>query len=106
MASRPKTPDTPAALPSFDTMGSQLEAIRSELQSLNRLMERLIDAITERGAGEGAAEYAAGRDRDPGDAVPPGVAVQGSVPLEPGDEAALHRLEGLPKRASRRGRPG
>lgn len=107
MASRPRTPSTPAkadAPPSLDAVASQLDGIRSELQALNRRIDQLIGAVVARAPG--GSDYAAGRDRDPGDAVPPGVAVQSPVPLEPGDEAALHELEKLPKRAPRRTRPG
>lgn len=105
MASRPRTPSPPAdatAPPPFDAVLSRLDAIHSELQALNRGIDRLISAVRGRAPGQ----YSAGRDRDPGDAVPPGVAVQSPVPLEPGDEAALHELEKLPKRAPRRTRPG
>lgn len=85
---------------------SQLDAIRSELQALNGRIDQLIGAVMGRATDDGEAEYSAGRDRDPGDAVPPGVAVQSPVPLEPGDAAALHELEKLPKREPRRRRPG
>ena len=49
----------------------------------------------------GADDFQFGRDRDPGDAVPPGVAVMSPTPLTETDEAALHSLEELPKRAGR-----
>ncbi len=42
-----------------------------------------------------------GPERDPGDAVPPGVAVQTPARLTFGDEAVLHALENLPKRVAR-----
>ncbi|MBC9208070.1 hypothetical protein IBL26_14590 [Roseomonas aerophila] len=35
-------------------------------------------------------------ERDPGDAVPPGVAVQRPAPLTPEDKAVKQRLEQLP----------
>jgi len=41
------------------------------------------------------------RQRDPGDAVPPGVAVQTPAPLTTDDNAVLHKLEKLPKRVAR-----
>ena len=57
--------------------------------------------------GGGGEENVAGRERDPGDAVPPGVAVQTPAPLRPGDEAVLHTLEELPRRVARpRGKVG
>ncbi len=42
-----------------------------------------------------------GRQRDPGDAVPPGVAVQTPAPLTTDDKAVLHALEELPQRVAR-----
>jgi hypothetical protein len=44
-------------------------------------------------------------ERDPGDAVPSGVAVQHPAPLTAEDEAVKHRLEQLPDSAAG-GRPG
>ena len=44
-------------------------------------------------------------DRDPGDAVPPGVAVPSPAPLSKDDKKALDALANLPKRR-RRGRQG
>ena len=43
-----------------------------------------------------------GRERDPGDAVPPGVAVQEPVPMTPEDKKVRRALERLPRRASPR----
>ncbi|MFC7551767.1 hypothetical protein ACFQU7_04840 [Pseudoroseomonas wenyumeiae] len=40
-------------------------------------------------------ELAQGRDRDPGDAVPEGVAVQEPAPLSEHDKAVKRRLEKL-----------
>jgi len=54
---------------------------------------------------EGGAEDPSGLDRDLGDAVPPGVTVQSPARLTGKDEAALHKLEELPKRRGR-GRRG
>jgi hypothetical protein len=39
------------------------------------------------------------RPRDPGDAVPPGVAVETPAPLSPEDEAVREKLERLKKDA-------
>lgn len=105
MASRPKAPSRTAGPPEPTALGAaspQLDAILSELQALNRRVDQLIGAVTDRALGGDGAEYPPGRDRDPGDAVPPGVAVQSPVPLAPGDKSVLRELERLPKRAPRR----
>lgn len=114
MASRPRTPSTPAdetASPALGAIVPQLDAILSELQALNRRVEQLTGAVLGRvpggaASGEDGSEYPAGRDRDPGDAVPPGVGVQSPASLEPGDKAVLRELEKLPKRGPRRPRSG
>jgi len=57
--------------------------------------------------GIGGKGNVAGRERDPGDAVPPGVAVQTPTPMRSDDEAVLHTLEELPRRVARpRGKAG
>jgi len=56
------------------------------------------------GIGEGNL---VGHGRDPGDAVPPGVAVQTPAPLRSEDQAALDALKELPRRVARsKGRAG
>ncbi len=70
-----------------------LSAILEELRTLNRTVREI--------AVRGGGEFAPGRDRDPGDAVPPGIAPQEPVPLAPGDEQVRHALEELPHRAER-----
>ncbi len=105
MASRPKAPSRTAGPPEPTALGAaslQLDAILAELQALNRRIDQLIGAVRDRAPGEGGSEYSPGRDRDPGDAVPPGVAVQSPVPLAPGDKAVLRELERLPRRAPQR----
>ena len=56
-------------------------------------------------ASENGGDDAFGRDRDPGDAAPPGVAVQSPAPFSKDDKKALNALANLPKRR-RRGRQG
>ena len=52
-------------------------------------------------------DNAAGRGRDPGDAVPPGVAVRTPAPMRSEDEAVLDALNELPRRVARsRGKAG
>lgn len=93
-----------------------LEDLRTEVREVSRRLDQLAAAMP--GAGQAAAErpqpaatasdadeYPFGRDRDPGDAVPPGVATMTPSPLTETDEAVLHTLEDLPKRTGR-GRRG
>ncbi len=102
------------ALDAIKTLGEMiadgigtLAELRAEVQRMNGRLDQL--AANRSNAGRagpdgtaGAADdYQAGRDHDPGDAVPPGVAVMSPAPLTETDEAALHSLEELPKRAGR-----
>ncbi len=102
------------ALDAIKTLGEMiadgigtLADLRTEMQQMNSRLDQLAASRPNAGqAGPGgqagaADDYQAGRDHDPGDAVPPGVAVMSPVPLTKTDEAALHSLEELPKRAGR-----
>jgi hypothetical protein len=89
-----------------------LAELRAEVREVSRRLDRL--AADMPGAGQAdagrrrpavatsdAEDYAPGRDRDPGDAVPSGVATMAPAPLTETDEAVLHTLEELPKRTGR-----
>lgn len=78
-----------------------LAAIRDEVRAVNRRLDQLAAGRAGPAAPSDADEYSFGRDRDPGDAVPPGVATTTPTPLTETDEAVLHTLEDLPKRAAR-----
>ncbi len=78
-----------------------LAGLRAEVQQMNGRLDQLAASRPNAGQAGAADDYQAGRDHDPGDAVPPGVAVMSPVPLTKTDEAALHSLEELPKRAGR-----
>ena len=81
-------------------MSGRLDQLTASQSNAGRTDSRgVADAADGRQAG--ADDYQFGRDRDPGDAVPPGVAVMSPTPLTETDEAALHSLEELPKRAGR-----
>ena len=82
-----------------------LAALREEVRAMNRRLDQLAAGRAEPSAAADAEDYAFGRDRDPGDAVPPGVAATTPAPLTDTDEAVLHTLEELPKRVGR-GRRG
>ena len=71
-----------------------LTALREDVRAVNRRLDELA-ATSE------ADDYPFERDRDPGDAVPPGVAATTPTPLTENDEAVLHTLEELPKRTGR-----
>lgn len=80
--------------------------IRTELREVRRRLDQLAAATPQPAAVmSDADDYSFGRDRDPGDAVPPGVATTAPTPLTGTDEAVLHTLEELPKRTGR-GRRG
>lgn len=82
-----------------------LAALRDEVRGVNRRLDQLAAGRAQPAAASDADDYSFGRDRDPGDAVPPGVAAATPAPLTQTDEAVLHTLEELPKRAGR-GRRG
>ena len=82
-----------------------LAALREEVRGVNRRLDQLAAGRAQPAATSDADDYSFGRDRDPGDAVPPGVAAATPAPLTDTDEAILHTLEELPKRAGR-GRRG
>ena len=96
-----------------------LAEMRGEMQKINGRLDQLAAVMPDTGqagssgphrpeaAGTGLADdYPVGRDRDPGDAVPPGVAVMSPTPLTETDEAALQSLEDLPKRVGRQAKRG
>lgn len=91
-----------------------LGELRTEVQRISGRLDQLTASQSHAGRSDpkgmadaadsrqaGADDYQFGRDRDPGDAVPPGVAVMSPTPLAETDQAALHSLEELPKRAGR-----
>ncbi len=82
-----------------------LAELRKEVRAVNRRLDQLAAGRSQAAAASDADDYSSGRDRDPGDAVPPGVATVAPVPLTDADEAVLHTLEDLPKRTGR-GRRG
>ena len=82
-----------------------LAALREEVREVNRRLDQLAAGRAQPAAASDADDYSFGRDRDPGDAVPPGVATAAPTPLTETDEAVLHTLEELPKRTGR-GRRG
>ena len=87
---------TPSTEPKQPADGELLSAILAELQSLNRT----VNAIETRLEAQAASDMDQGRERDPGDAVPPGVAPQAPVPMTPQDKKIRRALEQLPRRAS------
>jgi len=102
------------ALDAIKTLGEMiadgigtLAELRAEVRQMNGRLDQLAADRSNAGRAEpdgtadAADDYQVGRDRDPGDAVPPGVAVMSPAPLTETDEAALHSLEALPKRAGR-----
>ena len=82
-----------------------LAEVREEMRGVNRRLDQLAAGRSQPAAASDADDYAFGRDRDSGDAVPPGVAAATPAPLTQTDEAVLHTLEDLPKRTGR-GRRG
>ena len=101
--------DAPEAIKALGEMGAAvldaLAALREEVRGVNRRLDQLAAGRAQPAATPDADDYSFGRDRDPGDAVPPGVATTTPTPLTDTDEAVLHTLEELPKRAGR-GRRG
>lgn len=82
-----------------------LAALREEVREVNRRLDQLAAGRAQPAAASDADDYSFGHDRDPGDAVPPGVATATPTPMTETDEAVLHTLEELPKRTGR-GRRG
>ena len=78
-----------------------LAELRKEVHAMARRLDQLAAGRAQSAATSEADDYAFGRDRDPGDAVPPGVAAAMPTPLTKSDEAVLHTLEELPKRPGR-----
>lgn len=76
-----------------------LKAILHELQALNRA----VGEIAARLSAQAEGDLAPGREIDPGDAVPPGVAPASPVPLTPEDKKARRALERLPRRGRTKG---
>lgn len=96
------------ALDAIKTLGDMiaegigaLGELRTEVHRMSGRLDQLAASQSNAGQQAGAEDYAFGRDRDPGDAVPPGVAVTSPTPLTETDEAALQSLEEMPKRAGR-----
>ena len=82
-----------------------LAELRDELRGVNRRLDQLAAGRAQPMTASDADDCPFGRDRDPGDAVPPGVAATTPTPLTGTDKAVLHTLEDLPKRTGR-GRRG
>lgn len=72
----------------------QLDALMREMGELRGAITALTDQIAATGRRRAPA---AGR-RDPGDSVPPGVAVQSPTPLSEDDRKTLGRLKRLSRR--------
>jgi hypothetical protein len=87
MATRPK----PIASTSDPDV---LRAILSELQELNRTVREIAARASARAEGD----MDPGRPIDPGDSVPPGVAVQDPAPLTASDKKVRNALERMPRR--------
>lgn len=99
-------PEAMEALTKMVAVGiDALAALREEVRGVNRRLDQLAAGRAQPAAASDADDYSFGRDRDPGDAVPPGVAAAAPTPLTETDEAVLHTLEELPKRTGR-GRRG
>ncbi len=82
-----------------------LAELREDVRMLNRRLDQLAAGRAQSAVTSNADDYPFGRDRDPGDAVPPGVAATTPTPLTENDKTVLHTLEDLPKRPGR-GRRG
>ena len=78
-----------------------LAALREEVRAVSRRLDQLAAGRGQPAAASDADDYSFGRNRDPGDAVPPGVAAATPASLTETDEAVLHTLEELPKRPGR-----
>lgn len=96
MATQSTKPSAPAkrmpAQDSGDPFGvvlDALEALRDEIAALRNE----VSALTRRRSNRRARDT-----HDPGDAVPPGVAVQDPAPLTSADRKAKRSLERLPRR--------
>jgi hypothetical protein len=85
-----------------ETLTGQMQRILDELGALRGIQTAVqalgtkLDAVLRQVGSPG--------ERDPGDAVPPGVAVQSPAPLNATDQAALEKLE--PKRRKPKTRNG
>ena len=64
----------------LDELG-ELRGIKIAVQALSAKLDAVLRQVGAPG------------ERDPGDAVPPGVAVQSAAPLSPEDQAVLEKLE-------------
>ncbi len=82
-----------------------LAELREDVRTVDRRLDQLAAGRTQPAVTSDADDYPPGRDRDPGDAVPPGVAATTPAPLTEHDKTVLHTLEDLPKRPGR-GRRG
>lgn len=100
------------ALDAIKTLGEMiaegigtLAEMRAEMRVMSGRLDQLsasrLDSAHRAEPAGDADDYQTGRDHDPGDAVPPGVAVMSPTLLTETDEAALQSLEELPKRAGR-----
>ncbi len=76
-----------------------LADLRAEMRQMSGRLDQLVASRPNAAQAAAADDYQPGREHDPGDAVPPGVAVMSPTPLTETDETALHSLEELPKRA-------
>jgi hypothetical protein len=81
-------------------LAAQMQQILNELGELRGLktavqtLSAKLDAVLR--------EVGAPGERDPGDAVPPGVAVQSAAPLNAEDQAVLEKLENEGREAEQR----
>lgn len=89
MATRPRKPSPPAER----TPDNALGAVLDELREIRRELGELRDEV--RAIGQRRVRRRGPPGVDPGDAVPPGVAVQDPAPLSPNDRKARRNLERL-----------
>ena len=96
MASQPDEPSAPGqhATAQGHNSGDKLDAVLEQLRALRHDLDALRDEV--RAMGRRCAPKRERSNRDPGDAVPPGVAVQDPAPLSPDDRKARRNLERLP----------
>ena len=96
MASRPSKPGAPAhhaTAPEGNGSGGKLDAVLERVAALRRDVQALRDEV--RAMGQRRTVRRERASRDPGDSVPPGVAVQEQAPLSAGERKARRNLERL-----------
>lgn len=103
-------------LEAITTLGEMFVELRTEIRGISDRLDQIAANMSSAGQVASAHPQRPGadmtddgdrskRDRDPGDAVPPGVAVMSPTSLTKSDETVLHSLEELPRHVGR-GRRG